>query len=149
MKNSSVAVSLLAVVSALALTIPAAAEESYEPVGKVYMSRTEMGFLVSVGSGRGVLYFEDYEYPFRIGGLGVGGMGIHRTTAQGYVYNMDSALDLEGEWVELRSGITLGDAHTGATRLHNTGSGAIMTLRGTAEGVRLNLGATGLRVSLE
>ncbi len=37
----------------------------------------------------------------------------------------------------------------GATRRHNTRSGAMMTLRGTAEGVRLNLGATGLKVSLE
>ena len=149
MKSSTIAVSLLVLVSTLAVVAPAGAQDRYEPVGKVRMTKTEIGFIISVGGGRGVLKFEGYEYPFRIGGLGVGGTGIHGVTLSGNVYNMDSVSDFEGSYGELRRGITLLDAHAGAKRLENGRTGAVMTLKGDAEGVRLNVGASGLRISLE
>ena len=90
MKSSRIAFSLLALVSTLAVALPAGAQDRYEPVGTVQIAKTEVGFLISVGGGRGVLKFQGREYPFRIGGLGVGGVGIHGVTASGNVYNMDS-----------------------------------------------------------
>lgn len=145
---SKLATSLLTLVFTLALGLPVNAEESYEPVGQVELTHTEIGFLISVGGGRGVLKFQDHEYPFRIGGLGIGGIGAHGTQLTGQVYNLKFASDFEGTYGELRGGITLLGAHKGARKLQNN-KGVAMTLRGTAEGIRLNLGATGLKIDME
>ncbi len=67
----------------------------------------------------------------------------------GDVYNIKNASDFEGRYGEVRKGVTLTGAHRGARQLENPRTGVIMTLRGTAEGIRLNTGAGGLRVSLE
>ena len=149
MKSSRIAVSILALVSTLAVAVPTVAEDTYEPVGTVRLTKTEVGFIISVGGGEGVLKFEGQEYPFRIGGLGVGGVGIHGVTASGNVYNLDSVSDFEGTYGELRGGITLLGAHAGATKLENGQTGAVMTLKGDAEGIRLNIGIDGVRIRLE
>lgn len=148
MRVHKLATSLLTLVFTLALGMPANADESYEPVGQVELTHTEIGFLISVGGGRGVLKFQGHEYPFRIGGLGIGGTGVHGTQLTGQVYNLKFASDFEGTYSELRSGITLVGAHTGARKLENN-KGVAMTLRGTAEGIRLNLGASGLKIDME
>ena len=140
-------------VAALALGAPTSArateQQTYEPVGQVELSKTEVGFLISVGGGRGVLKFQGHEYPFRVGGLGIGGTGAHSVNVTGDVYNLENVSDFEGRYGEVRGGVTLVGAHRGARQLENPRTGVIMTLRGTAEGVRLNLGAGGMRVSME
>ncbi len=153
MQQAKLAISLLTLIPALVLVVPASAQDTaqqtYEPVGQVEISKTEMGFIVSVGGGHGVLKFEGHEYPFRVGGLGIGGTGVHSVNVTGDVYNLKNASDFEGRYGEVRKGVTLTGAHRGARQLENPRTGVIMTLRGTAEGIRLNTGAGGLRVSLE
>lgn len=113
------------------------------------ITKTELGFIISIGGGRGVLKFKGHEYPLRVGGLGVGGAGIHSTTVTGDVYNMENASDIEGTYGEARAGITLVGASRGVRRLENNRTGVIMTLGGTAAGVRLNIGASGTRITME
>ena len=52
---------------ALGLASPSRAE-----TGAVRVVFTKGGFIVGVGSGRGVLIFRGHRYPFRVGGMSVG-----------------------------------------------------------------------------
>lgn len=141
------ATGLIALVSALTI-VSAALAQDMKPAGQVEITKTEIGFLVNVGGGRGRLHFDGHTYHFRIGGLGVGGMGISETHATGDVYNLKYASDFAGVYGAVRSGFAVGKMGKGAMAMENE-KGVVIHLRGTAEGVRFNLGADGVKISME
>ena len=62
--------------------------------GTIEISSTQIAFLASAQTGGGTLEFEGMEHDFKIGGLGVGGIGIQSVNAVGVVYNMEKLSDL-------------------------------------------------------
>jgi hypothetical protein len=79
----------------------------------------------------------------RVGGLGIGGIGVSHLTASGAVYGLHRARDLAGAYLQLRRGWALADKGNGVLWLSN-GKGVTMRLKSQREGLQLSLGADGV-----
>jgi hypothetical protein len=124
-----------------------AADETL-PSGTVEINQTRVAFLVSGNTGGGVLHYRGRDYPFSIGGLGIGGIGVTKLTARGEVYNLSSPSQFAGMYSQLRTGMTLGDTGHGRLWLKN-GDGVVLKLRGDSKGMGLTMGADAVHISFK
>lgn len=127
---------------------PGIAEESgsLRYAGTVDIDQTRLSFLVSGHTGGGVLHYGGRDYPFSIGGLGVGGIGVTKLTAKGEVYNLTSTAQFPGMYSQFRTGVALGDNGGGKLWLKN-GQGVVLKLRGTSKGIGLTMGADAVHIT--
>lgn len=132
----------------LSFTAPtgAWAEELGKPVGRVTMEIGQGGFILSATGGKGTLTFKGRTYAFKVGGLGVGGVGVSKTTAVGEVFRLKRIEDFPGGFFQARAGYAA-VAGKGAQWLENS-NGVVMQLRSTNKGLSLNLGADGLKIEM-
>jgi hypothetical protein len=114
--------------------------------GTVDINQTRVAFLVSANGGGGTLHFRGNDYPFSIGGLGVGGIGVSKLKAAGHVYNLRDRAKFAGVYSELRTGYALGGKGHGKLWLKN-GAGVVLELEGKGEGIALSLGADAVSIS--
>ncbi len=121
--------------------------ESRKPSGKVTIESRSIAVGVGVTWGDGKLTFKGKEYPFTIGGLTVVDVGISRATAAGDVYDLTDVAKFAGTYAAAEAGFTLAGGMGGMT-LRNA-EGVIMHLRSTSRGARLQLGASGMTISLK
>ena len=125
-----------------------AAAETLSYSGTVDINQTRVAFLVSGNTGGGVLHYRGRDYPFSIGGLGIGGIGVTKLTARGEVYNLSSSSQFAGMYSQLRTGMTLGDTGNGRLWLKN-GDGVVLKLRGDSRGMGLTMGADAVHISFK
>jgi len=123
----------------------AAADEKLVSAGTVEIEQTRVSFIGSATGGGGTLHFRGRDYRFKIGGLGIGGIGITKLKAVGTVYNLDDPLKFPGTYGELRAGMTVGQGNNHLW-LKN-GNGAVLELKGQGTGIGLNLGAGAVSIS--
>jgi hypothetical protein len=124
------------------------ASPSRADTGAVRVIFTKGGFIVGVGSGRGVLVFKGHRYPFRVGGMSVGfTIGASTTQLQGHALNMRSPADIQGSYAVLGAGGALA-AGAGGVQLQNE-KGVILQLAGGKVGVELSAAVGGVTVTLE
>jgi hypothetical protein len=121
------------------------ADDQLKQSGTVDISQTRVAFIFSGNAGGGTLYYQGRSYPFSIGGLGIGGIGVTKLEATGTVYNMSDTSQFPGVYSQLRSGITVGDQGTGKLWLKN-GDGVILKLQGASKGIGLSLGADAVTI---
>jgi hypothetical protein len=145
LRLTAFALAILAGITALAI---AHADEPLSQAGTLTISQTRVGFLVSAHAGGGTLHFNGQDYPFSIGGLGVGGIGVTKLEATGTVYNMRDRTEFSGVYSQLRTGITVGDQGNGKLWLKN-GSGVVLKLQGASKGIGLSLGADAVTISFK
>lgn len=130
---------------------PLAAEAQSAPAGppsaSVYIHQVQVAFIGSGEMGGGTLYFQGRSYPFKLGGLGIGGIGISTIDADGWVYNLRRLADFNGVYGQLRSGWSVGQHGSGEMWLQNS-NGVILRLRARRQGLSLSLGADGMVVRL-
>src|SRR5436305_6273772 len=79
---------LLAIGTAALASLAACANQSGSPQGKplsgyVRMNELQAAYLGSGSAGSGTLNYQGRSYPFSVGGLGVGGIGISTIQARG------------------------------------------------------------------
>ena len=116
--------------------------------GAVRVVFTKGGFIVGVGSGRGVLVFKGHRYPFRVGGMSVGfTIGASTTQLQGQAINLRSPADIQGTYATLGAGGALA-AGAGGVQLQNE-KGVILQLAGAKVGVELSAAVGGVTVTLD
>jgi hypothetical protein len=115
--------------------------------GRVRMTQVQAAYIGSGNAGSGVLYYEGGRYPFNVGGLGVGGIGISKIEARGEVYGLQRLRDFPGAYVQGRYGIALGNASTGDLWLQN-GNGVIMHLVAKRQGLMLSLGGDAVVIQM-
>lgn len=118
------------------------------PSGRVQISQTQASFIGNVAWGSGTLYFNNRRIPFRIRGLGVGGLGVSRMTASGEVYGLRNLSDFAGVYGQLRAGLVAGEAQLRGGIWMQNSSGVRINLRPQREGLALQLGADGMQVEL-
>jgi hypothetical protein len=116
--------------------------------GTLDIDQTRVAFLVSGNGGGGTLHFAGHDYPFSIGGLGIGGIGVSKIEATGQVYNMTATTQFTGMYSELRTGYALGDKGSGKLWLKN-GDGVIIKLQAKAKGIALALGADAVHIAFK
>ncbi len=93
------------------------------------------------------MYFRGRSYPFKLGGLGIGGIGISRLDAAGGVYNLHRLEDFNGVYGQARTGWAVGEQGKGQMWLQNS-NGVYLHLRAKRQGLSLSLGADGMVVRL-
>jgi hypothetical protein len=124
------------------------ADEQLRQSGTVSISQTRVAFLVSGNAGGGTLHYHGRDYPFTVGGLGIGGIGVTKLEATGTVYNMNDRALFPGVYSQLRRGITVGDQGNGVLSLKNS-SGVVLKLRGASKGLGLSLGADAVTIQFK
>ena len=97
--------------------------------------------------GRCTLHFQGRNYPFKLGGLGIGGIGVSRLDATGTVYNLNRLEDFNGVYGQTRTGYAAGEHGTGQMWLENP-NGVRIHLSAQRRGLALSLGADGMAIHL-
>lgn len=116
--------------------------------GTVDIDQTRVSFLVSGNGGGGVLHYRGKDYPFSIGGLGIGGIGVSKLVATGTVYNLGGIEKFAGLYSQMRTGYALGDEGKGKLWLKSD-DGVVLKLAGKGKGIGLSLGADAVTISLK
>lgn len=137
-----------AAVAALLLVQAARAEEQRTLSGKVYIEQVQIALIGSGNLGGGTLEFGGKKYPFTIGGLGIGGIGISKMTATGEVYDLKSVDAFPGAYAQGRYGAVAGDHDTGELWLQNA-AGVSLHLVTEREGLALSLGADAIYIDFD
>ena len=117
------------------------------PSGSVAIHQVQVAFIGSGMLGGGTLYFRGRSYPFKLGGLGIGGMGVSRLNASGSVFNLRRITDFNGVYGQVRSGWAAGDQGKGKLWMQNS-NGVYLRLTGVRSGLSLTMGADGVRIQL-
>ena len=122
--------------------------EGKAPSGFVDMNEVQVAYIGSAGGGSGTLFFQGQSYPFSVGGLGVGGIGVSTIDAKGEVYNLARVSDFPGAYGEGRYGAVAGTASVGDLWLRNP-NGVVMHLKAKREGLMLSLGGDAVVVTMK
>jgi hypothetical protein len=117
------------------------------PDGTIDMQEVQAAFLASGGGGNGTLFYRGGEYPFTIGGLGVGGIGASTVSASGEVYKLGSLAQFPGAYAQGRYGFAIGNRSGGDLWLQNE-AGVILHLKAKREGLMLSLGGDAVVISM-
>jgi hypothetical protein len=118
-----------------------------KPSGTVTIHQVQVAFIGSGTSGGGTLRFRGKNYSFKLGGLGIGGIGVSRIDASGTVYSLIRLQDFNGVYGQARTGWAVGKSGKGEMWLQNS-NGVYLRLRAQRQGLSLNLGADGMVIQL-
>ncbi len=138
---------MVAAIAIIGASSAALAQSSEQPSGTVRLRLVQASFVGSASTGGGVLNFQGHNYKFTTTGGGIGGFGLSKFEASGTVYDLKSVADFDGPYVQLRTGLALGEQGKGKMWLRNA-NGVTMRLSGRRRGLALSLGADALVVSL-
>ena len=116
--------------------------------GSVEIKEYSVAFIGSGSLGKGTLRVGGAAHPFRIGGLGIGGIGVASIDARGNVYNLHNLADFPGLFGKARVGATAADKGKGKLWLKNT-NGVVLELWSEMQGLALTLGVDGIVVQWE
>lgn len=130
-------------------TAGSAAKPELTPSGTIEIEQTQVALLVSGSGGGGTLHFKGNTYPFSIGGLGLGGIGVSKIQATGTVYNMTDVSQFAGAYGQLRTGYALGDKGKGRLWLEKTNGNVVIHLNSTRQGLALSLGGDVVNIKLK
>jgi hypothetical protein len=117
------------------------------PDGTVDMQEVQAAYIGSGSAGTGVLSFRGVQYPFEVGGVGVGGFGLSTIDATGEVYNLAELGQFPGTYGQARYGFAIGTASAGDLWLQNE-AGVIMHLKAKRTGLMLSLGGDAVVISM-
>jgi hypothetical protein len=114
--------------------------DSKQPSGFVEMHEVQVAYIGNAGGGSGTLTHQGQTYPFRVAGLGVGGIGVSTVDAEGEVYNLNDLADFPGAYAAGQYGAVLGTASVGDIWLKNEND-VVLHLKAEREGLMLCVGA--------
>jgi hypothetical protein len=117
------------------------------PDGTVDMREVQAAYIGSGSAGTGVLFFRGTEYPFEVGGVGVGGFGLSTIDATGEVYNLRELGQFPGTYGQARYGFAIGTLSGGDLWMQNE-AGVIMHLKAKREGLMLSLGGDAVVIKM-
>jgi hypothetical protein len=118
------------------------------PDGTVEMKQVQVAYIGSGGGGSGTLFYRGREYPFTVGGLGIGGIGASSLEASGEVYKLRDVAQFAGAYGEARYGFVFGTKSAGDLWLQNE-AGVIMHLHAKREGLMLSLGGSAVVITMQ
>ncbi|MEJ0017770.1 MAG: hypothetical protein WDN25_14635 [Acetobacteraceae bacterium] len=138
---------IITALTAVCLTLPAmAATPSGEPVATVNFAGGSVAAGVGVSWGQGTIVFQGKTHHFKIDGFNVGDVGIVKIDATGNVYNLAKMADFDGNYVAAGVGATV--AGGGSIMTMQNPHGVVMHIHSATAGLRLNLGPSGIAVSM-
>jgi hypothetical protein len=138
-------VALFFLVAALAAT--ALAAQNPNPSGKISIESTSIAAGVGVSWGDGVLSFKGKQYRFSVDGLSLVDWGISKASAVGEVYNLTDVSKLNGNYLAGEAGFALVGGMGGVSMRNE--AGVVLILRSVSKGAKLQLGPSGLKITLK
>ena len=132
---------------AMAVATTAVAAEKVAPSAKVSIESTSIAAGIGVSWGDGKLSFKGKDYPFAIDGLSLVDWGISKASAVGDVYNLTDVSKLAGNYVAGEAGFALA-GRMGGMVLRNQ-NGVVIHLRSVSQGAKLQLGTSGLKITMK
>jgi hypothetical protein len=117
------------------------------PDGFVEMHEVQAAYIGSGSAGAGTLTFRGRAYPFEVGGVGVGGIGLSTIEAEGEAYNLRELWQFPGTYGQARYGFAIGSESGGDLWLQNE-SGVILHLKAKRTGLILSLGGDAVVISM-
>lgn len=118
---------------------------SYADSGTVRIRTFGAGFIIGGRGGNGVLIFHGHSYPFDVGGIGLGTIGVSEARYVGTVHHIHRPVDIAGGWTAAGAGIAVvGGVRT--AQLQNA-RGVVMNLRGAQAGFEASLGFGGMTIT--
>ena len=124
-----------------------AAIEGKRPDASVEMHEVQAAYIGSGSTGGGEIRFGDRDYPFRVSGVGVGGIGLSTIDAHGEVYDLHQLKQFPGTYAQARYGFAFGDKSAGDLWLQNE-AGVIMHLKARRTGLMLTLGGDAILITM-
>jgi hypothetical protein len=141
------ATKLGAVVATAVTLLLAASAPSQAQTGTVRLHIVKAGFILGMGGGNGVLYYQGHRYPLSIGGIGIGSLGIAAVDLVGTASNLRSPLDIAGTYGAAGAGATIVGGAQVAT-LQNE-KGVVIRVHGVQAGFQISLGLAGMTITLK
>jgi hypothetical protein len=119
------------------------------PSGYVWLSGGSVALGIGYTWGHGTLYYskDQKEYKFKLSGVSVADVGGAGITAEGEVYNLTGPADLTGNFSVVTAGMTIGEG--GSIAYLKSEKGVVIRLHSQTGGLRFNLSAAGVHVTLQ
>lgn len=141
----------LAIVSVAPLIFGAAAfpDDSSSPKPDATVRLTEGSIAAGVGYewGHGRLVYQGKTYRFSVSGVSLLDVGASDLSAFGGVYNLHKLSDVNGTYLGPSEALAVAEGTTGLSVRNE--HGVVMKLVAATKGLRLNLGASGMHVTLQ
>lgn len=119
-----------------------------EVSGKVTMSIKAVALGVGVEWGEGTFsMYDGTNHAFKVSGVSLVDVGISGVEANGEVYNLVEAKDLEGTYLVGEAGAAL--VGGGSALVMKNSKGVVLKLQTAQKGVRLTFAGQGLKISLK
>ena len=99
--------------------------------------------------GHGTLYYskDQKQYKFKLLGVSIADVGGAGITAEGEVYNLAGPEDLSGNYSAVTAGVTIIEG--GSVAYLKSEKGVVIKLHSQTSGLRFNLSANGMNISLQ
>ena len=131
------------------LAANAGVAEEKTPAGTVVIDETQIMWIVGGDIGGGTLEFQGQSYPFKLGGVKLGGFGLHKVKLDGDVYDLNDVADFEGVYAEAEVGFTVADAGKGDFWLKNDKGVKLRLKSPESKGIALAVGVEGVDIRLK
>jgi hypothetical protein len=144
------------VATILASTVALAADSSAPPVaaeaiptGYVWFSGGSVAVGIGYTWGHGTLYYskDAKQYRFKLSGISIVDVGVAGINAEGEVYNLTTPADIDGNFSAVTAGLTVIEG--GSVAYLKNEKGVVIKLHSQTGGLRFNLSANGVRVTLQ
>jgi hypothetical protein len=97
--------------------------------------------------GGGTVTYKGKKHEVKVQGMSVGKVGITKATATGKVYNLKNLEDINGNYVGVGAGATLGGG-AGAVTMKNQ-NGVVIEVVSTSKGLGIAIGSGGVDINLK
>lgn len=139
-------VKFIATLAAAFCIMAATAAPSQAQTGTVQLHVVKAGFIIGVGGGSGVLHFQGHSYPLRLGGIGIGSLGVAAVDLRGTASNLRRPSDIAGTYGAAGAGATFVGGGQVAT-LQNE-HGVVLRVSGPQVGFQVSLGLGGMTIGM-
>jgi hypothetical protein len=141
--------SAIASVAEGAISASAPIAEGAIPSAYVWFSGGSAALGIGYTWGHGTLYFskDQKQYKFKLSGVSVADVGGAGITAEGEVYNLTSLADLTGDYSAVTAGVTIIEG--GSVAYLKNDKGVVIRLHSQTGGLRFNLSANGMKITLQ
>jgi len=118
------------------------------PSAYVWLSGGSVAVGIGYVWGHGTLYYskDQKQYKFKVSGVSVVDVGATGLNAEGEVYNLTSPADLSGNFTAVTAGLTIGEG--GSIAWLRNDKGVVIKLHSQTGGLRFNLSADGMHITL-
>jgi len=119
------------------------------PSGYVWYSGGSVAVGIGYTWGHGTLYNskDQKQYSFKLSGVSIADVGGAGINAEGEVYNLTSPADLAGNYSAVTAGVTIIEG--GSVAYLKNEKGVVIKLHSQTGGLRFNLSANGMHITLK